>query len=130
MEKKTSEQAFPETWVQFCQQTGRDPNLIPDVSAYDDRDKKHAIAEFKLTHMIRHVNDDKVDHTNSDQWKYEIWWEIEKNDSKPSGLGLSYYHYDDWRTNTICGPRLCFLRVEDLKKASTLWLDLFEDLIL
>jgi len=121
---------FPTKWEEFCKLTKRDPNALPDVSAYDDRDKKHALADFKLTHMIRYVNADKVDHTNSSQVKYEIWWWIVKDDTKPSGLGLSFNFCDYWGTATYCGPRFCFLSTADLKLAVEHWIDLFTDLIL
>ncbi len=130
MAKKATAVAFPETWEDFCAQTGRDPNLLPDVSAYDDRDKNHAVAEFKLTHMIRHVNVEEVDHTNSNQTKYEIWWLIKKDKSRPAGLGLSSDYCDGWSTLTLCGPRLCFLDYDTMRKAADKWIDLFCDLIL
>jgi hypothetical protein len=126
---KKKELVFPKTWEDFCKQTGRDPVKLPDVSAYDERDKKHAVADFKLTHMIRYVNADKVDHTNSSQTKYEIWWWITK-DSSGSGLGLSYSRYANWDTITGCGPRFCFLNYDHMKQAAEDWIDLFKDLIL
>ena len=43
-----------------------------------------------------------VDHSNSDQDKYEPRF-IYK-----SGLGLSFTYYADWATATRCGPRLCY----------------------
>jgi len=48
----------------------------------------------------------KVDHSNSDQDKYEPRF-IYK-----SGLGLSYFVYDIWSTDTYCGPRLCYLNYD------------------
>ncbi len=127
MAKKIKPQPFPETWEQYCEQAGRDPNLIPDVSVYDEKHKRHALADHKLTLMIAHVNGEEVDHTNSDQTKYEIWWRIIKDKSRPSGLGLSYAYYDGWVTATDCGPRLCFLDYNTMKKAADKWLDLFCD---
>lgn len=130
MAKQTKENPIPETWEAFCEKTGRDPLLLPDTTAYDERDKKHAIAAFKLTHMIRHVNVDEVDHTNSDQDKYEIWWKIIKDKNRPTGLGLSCDGYDRWRTFTYCGPRLCFLDYDVMREAADKWIDLFCDYIL
>jgi hypothetical protein len=129
MATKTTAQPFPETWEQFCEQTGRDPLLLPDTSVYDEKDQKHALADFKLTHMIRHVNGEEVDHTNRNQDKYEIWWKIIDDKSRPSGLGLSCNDcfFDNWTTYTRCGPRLCFLDYNTMIKASKLWLDLFID---
>jgi len=127
MAKNVTKQAFPDTWEDFCKQTGRDPNVLPDVSAYDDRDKKHVIAAFKLIPMIRHVNGEEVDHTNSSQDKYEIWWRVVKDKSRPSGLGLSYRFYVFWTTSTICGPRFCFLDYDTMRKAADKWIDLFCD---
>lgn len=123
----TKKTALPETWEEFCQQTGRDPLVLPDTTVYDERDKKHAVADFKLMHMIRHVNGEEVDHTNSGQIKYEIWWQVIKKEVSPSGLGLSFFGYDGWGTGTLCGPRLCFLDVPTLKWAAKAWLSLFED---
>lgn len=129
MAKKTAttKPGIPETWEVFCEQTGRDPNLLPDVSAYDERDKKHATAAFKLVHMIRHVNGEEVDHTNSDQTKYEIWWRVIKDKNRPSGLGLSFGGYDDWAAATLCGPRFCFLDFDTMKEAAEKWINLFCD---
>lgn len=133
MAKKTAtptKPTVPETWEEFCEKTGRDPNLLPDVSAYDEKDKKHPIAAFKLMHMIRYVNGEEVDHTNSDQVKYEIWWWIKKDKSRPSGLGLSSADCAHWATVTGCGPRFCFLDYSTMKEAAEKWIDLFCDMIL
>ena len=130
MATKTTPQPIPETWEQFCEQTGRDPLLLPDTSVYDEADKKNAIAAFKLRHMIRHVNGEEVDHTNSNQYKYEIWWRIIKDKNRPSGLGLSFFDFVIWRTFTRCGPRFCFLDYDTMKEAAEKWIDLFCDMIL
>ncbi len=50
----------------------------------------------------------EVDHSNSDQDKYEPRFIY-----KP-GLGLSYDDFAYWRTDTGCGPRLCYLDYEVL----------------
>lgn len=130
MAKKTSKQAFPKTWEEYCKQTGRDPKIIPDVSVYEDRDKKHAIADFKLTLMIRHINVDEVNYKYSGQTKREIWWDVVQDNSRPSGLGLSFYDCAYWHTTTYCGPRFAYLSVEAVEHAVKHWIDLLNDLIL
>lgn len=125
--KKTK---LPETWEEFCKQTGRDPKILPDVSVYDDRDKKNAIANFKLPLIIRHCNGRQLNYNDSDEIKYEIWWEVIADKDQPSGLGLSYHDCDGWYTLTTCGPRFAYASVEILKHMVKYFKELFEDLYL
>ena len=49
-----------------------------------------------------------VDHSNSSQDKYEPRF------YHKSGLGLRCHGYDRWRTDTRCGPRLCYLSYDKM----------------
>lgn len=73
-------------------------------------DAKHEFACRVIETVIAVLNEGvKVDHSNSDQIKYEPRFYYK------TGCGLSYDDYDDWRTVTFCGPRLCYLSFDKMK---------------
>lgn len=66
-------------------------------------DTKHEFAGRVIETVIEILWDGvKVDHSNSDQVKYEPRFKYR------SGFGLSYDGYVRWDTGTRCGPRLCY----------------------
>lgn len=72
-------------------------------------DAKHETAVRIIETVIAVLNEGvKVDHSNSDQDKYEPRFYYK------AGLGLSYDDYANWNTFTRCGPRLCYLDYEVL----------------
>lgn len=73
-------------------------------------DSKHETAVRIIETVIAVLNEGvKVDHSNSQQTKYEprFYWK--------AGLGLSYCYCDGWSTRTYCGPRLCYLSFDGMK---------------
>jgi hypothetical protein len=93
---------LPTSWEEFCEQTGRNPLLLPDTSVYEENKKAQAIANFKLNLLIPYCNKKQL--TVGDR-HYEIWWDMEQDATRPSGVGLRYHGYDLWYTITYCGPR-------------------------
>jgi len=130
METSITKQPLPETWEQFCEQTGRDPNALPDTYAYDEKYKLQALANFKLPLIIAHCNGAPIEPGNSDQRKYEIWWEYIVNTNRPSGFGLSYGGCVIWFTLTDCGPAFSFLEIPVLRHVAHHFVELFNDLYL
>ena len=70
----------------------------------------HILAYGKLVVVIEAANNIdndgeewKLDFSNWDQIKYEIWWEFDKSSS-----GFRYIGCDDWLANSSVGSRLCF----------------------
>lgn len=129
--KKAPALKTPETWEEFCQQTGRDPLALPDTSMYEDKDKAQAIANFKLNLLLPYCCKERPDYTDRSKTKYEIWWEVIKDESRPSGLGLRYdgYGCDYWATDTNVGPRFGFANLKDLKHMATHFIELYIDLL-
>ncbi|HXR85046.1 MAG TPA: hypothetical protein VN722_12090 [Hanamia sp.] len=71
------------------------------VSANDTKDEiAYKILKFGINVLNEGV---KVDHSNSNQVKYEPRF------YHKSGFGLSYGAYAYWATITNVGPRLCYL---------------------
>jgi len=102
----TKKNKLPETWEEYCEQTGRDPLLLPDVSVYEEEDKEQAIANFKLNLLIPYCNGKKL---SINEPHYEIWWDLVEDDTRPTGLGLRCNYFDYWLTGTFCGPRFAYV---------------------
>lgn len=78
-------------------------------------DAKHEFAARVIETVIAVLNEGvKVDHSNSDQVKYEPRFYYE------AGRGLSYFIYHYWNTVTCCCPRLCYLSYDKLKHGITI----------
>lgn len=122
----TEKKVLPKTWEEFCKITNRDPKELPA-----DAISKRSIADFKLSTIILWCNKGILpDYTNYDQTKYEPWWELTKDESKPSGFGLSYGDCDCWGTHTSVGPRFAFLDSDDLRHVTKYFIADYEDLLL
>src|ERR1035437_6938838 len=66
------------TWEEICKHIGRDPNKLPDVSMYDEKHRKHAIADFKLTICAEVRNGGWVpDYSNNNQQKWYNWFKFD-----------------------------------------------------
>jgi len=127
--KKNTEEKIklPESWEEFCQQTNRNPNALSDVSMYEEKHKRHAIADFKLTLVIEHCNGGPLDYKDGST-KYEPWFQIISDPAKPSGLGLRFNGYDGWNANTICGPRFAFKTIKILLHVVKFFIEEYCDL--
>lgn len=79
-------------------------NLSPDTQAYEI---------LKLI-VSAYNNNEKADYTNSDQTKYEPWF-----DYASSAGGFVYDGCVYWDTDSFVGSRLCYLNREDLKEATS-----------
>jgi len=62
--------------------------------------------------------------------KYALWPDIVKDDSKPSGFGLSYFVYGHSYSYTFCGSRLTFRSRSRAKFVFDNYLELIESVYL
>ena len=95
------------SWEDVCKILIRDPNNLPDVSAYDEEDKAAAIASFKLW-MISKASWGKVkiDYDNYNQRKYYGWFDMRSAAGSGSGFSFGVYLYVDGYS--AVGARLSF----------------------
>ena len=88
---------------------GLDIFKTPDFSNYTANMREHLVHEWRCLVCIAAVNGDFVpDWKNPDQIRYMILSWVVRDDSKPSGFGLSYYDFDNSYTCTFVGARLVF----------------------
>jgi hypothetical protein len=79
--------------------------VIPDFSLFPVEEQEAMKAHAKLIIIAKAINGDWVpDWTNLGEYKYYPWFEM----GSSSGVGFSYYGYDDWNSSSIVGSRLCF----------------------
>lgn len=92
-------------------------NVI-DTSKYPaaHREALQAVADLFIMHEA--YNDRQIaDYNDYDQKKYIIIWDLDKDDNNPSGFRFYDSGYVRTNTDTIGGPRLCFLNESDIQHA-------------
>ena len=110
-----------------CKALGIDTNALPDVSALPEKDQQPVIAQYKLTKVAEALNEGwQPDWSNHRQWKYYPWLDVVKDESKPSGFGLSSYVCGYTIASTYVGSRLVFATSDVAKHAFTHFKDLYE----
>lgn len=73
----------------ICKILHIDPDLEPDVSAYDEKDRAAAVSMFRLWNANKAAwNGEVIDFNNFDQKKYEVLCYL--HDEADSGLGFAY----------------------------------------
>lgn len=111
------------SWEDICKILDRDPNLLPDTSAYDEDDKAAAIAEFKIWMISKSAwkSEGKViDWNDWDQEKWQPWFDL-------SGSGFSFGDYYYGIDYSVVGSRRVFPSREISKYlCETVFIDLFK----
>lgn len=81
------------SYEDICRILNIDPDLEPDVSAYDEEDKEAAISMFKLWKANKAAWNGEAIDFNKYQSQYEIYCDL--SDEADSGFGFAYYgnHY-------------------------------------
>ena len=116
------------TYEDACKAQEVDATALPDVSMLPAKHQKSIIAHYKLIIVVAAFNGCWTpDWSNTRQWKYEPWFRVVPDSSKPSGFGLSSNDYDNWNANSIVGSRLCFETSEQAEYAGTQFKELYED---
>jgi hypothetical protein len=95
-------------WEKICKYINRDPNQLPDLYECDEIDKRHVIADFKLTICARVRNKEWVpDFSNSNQQRWYNWF-IYDAVRGCFVFDVAHMIYGTTRTSTGVGVRLCF----------------------
>lgn len=91
-----------------CAILGRKPLTLADFSALPEADQQPFFSLHKITTAIEAINEGHVfDWNNWEERKYYAWWDMETYSDAPAGSGFSVVVYDDARTDTSVGSRLC-----------------------
>lgn len=105
--------------------------VIPNFATMPEKHQKALVAHTKLIIIVEAVNEGWTpDWSNTDERKFELWPDIEKDETKPSGFGLSCFAYDGWCTTTHVGSRLCFKSREVAQYTFETFKELYEDYML
>lgn len=107
---------------------GRDVNALPDFSMLPEKHQKPLLDHVKLVTVIEALNEEwKPDYSKgNNQRKYEIWFDVIEDKSKPSGFGLSLRGVDHWCSHSTVGSRLCFVSIPVAEHAFKYFRELFE----
>lgn len=113
-----------------CKHLGLNPNDLPVVDMLPEKDRKSIIAFYKLTIIIRALNEGwEPDWSNWDEWKYYNWFYVEKGeDQRSSGFRCNAAVYASAGTGT--GSRLCFKNTELAKYAAEQFKELYREYLL
>ncbi len=119
------------TYEDACKALNLSPAALPDVSMLPVKHQQAIIAHCKLVIIAEALNEGwQPNWSDTDQYKYWPWFDVEEDDKKPSGFGLSFYVCVDWITITAVGSRLCFKSRELAKYAGEQFSDLYEEYFL
>ena len=120
-----------ESFEQACEALGYD-KTIPNFDQAPERHRKALSAHYQLVIITEAINDDKdfPNWLDTDQRKWELFPDIVKDESKSSGLGLSYHDFAYWFSYTSVGSRLCFKSREAAKHCFDTFQNLWEDYFL
>jgi hypothetical protein len=118
------------TFEEACKQLGYDETL-PSFATAPEKHSKALVAHYKLIIIAEAINDGwQPNWEDTDEYKYQLWPDIEKDETKPSGFGLSYDGCDYWSTSTTVGSRLCFQNREAAKYCFETFKELWEQYML
>ena len=110
-----------------CNHLGINPNHLPCVDTLPEKDRKSIIAYYKLTIIIRALNEGwEPDFSNYNEYKYYNWFYIEANkDGRSSGFRYCDTYYAC--TNAGLGSRLCCGNSADAEYIGKQFEDLYND---
>jgi hypothetical protein len=92
------------TFEDACKVLGLDPKQLPVVDLLPEKDRKSIIAYYKLTVIIRALNEGWEPNWNDwDEYKYFNWFYLDS-----AGFGCAFSAYAATYTATTIGSRLCF----------------------
>lgn len=87
-----------------CKALGLNPESLPVVANLPEKDRKSIIAYYKLTIIIRALNEGWLpDWTDSNEYKYFNWFYIDSAGFAYAGMYSAVTY-----TSTNIGSRLCF----------------------
>jgi hypothetical protein len=112
------------TFEDACKVFNLDPTtIIPDFSLFPESDRQAMIDHAKLVIIAKAINGDWIPDWNNGKWdKYYPWFVM----GSSSGVGFSYFGYDDWDATSFVGSRLCFESGEKARYAGTQFKELYK----
>lgn len=110
-----------------CKHLRLNPNDLPVVDMLPEKDRKSIIAFYKLTIIIRALNEGwEPNWSNWDEWKYYNWFYVEEGEDQRS----SDFRYNDTNctsARTVVGSRLCCGTFDDAEYIGKQFEDLYND---
>jgi hypothetical protein len=121
------------TYEKVCKDQGKDPKKLPDYPESSPAEVKYHLSGFRLARVLVSINKDE----KGKEWKPKptdlkriLVFYIVKDDSKPSGFGLSLVGVAGDYSNTGVAARLTFRDVPRAEFAFKHYQEDFENLIL
>ena len=116
------------TFEDACKATGRNPEMLPDVSMLPEADRQYIIDKYKLIVIAEALNNGwKADFTDHNQVKYWPWFYQEEGSGSASGFSYGYvFAY----SSTYVGARLCFKSRELAEYAGKQFIDLYRSVMI
>ena len=113
------------TFEDACQVLNLDPTHLPIVDLLTEKDRKSIIAYYKLTIIIRALNEGwEPNWKDSNEFKYYNYLFVRSG----SCFVYSYTYFTN--SDTFLGSRLCFKSSELAKYALSQFNNLYEDYLL
>lgn len=110
-----------------CKHLRLNPNDLPVVDMLPEKDRKSIIAFYKLTIIIRALNEGwEPDWSNWDEWKYYNWFYVEKGEDQSSS-GFCYFGMYCASAVTYSGSWLCCGTSDDAEYIGKKFEDLYND---
>lgn len=110
-----------------CKHLGLNPNDLPVVYMLPEKDRKSIIAFYKLTIIIRALNEGwEPDWSNWDEWKYYNWFYVEEGEDQRSS-GFRCDGTSCACTSSRAGSRLCCGTPDDAEYIGKQFEDLCND---
>ena len=113
-----------------CKHLGINPNDLPAVDMLPEKDRKSITAFYKLTVIIRALNEGwEPDWSNWNEYKYYNWFYVEKGEDQRSS-GFRYCGTGYASAGTNAGSRLCFKNEELAEYAAKQFKELYREYLL
>ena len=120
--KISCEKAFEKA----CNELGLNPKDLPIVDSLPEKDQKSIIAYYKLTIIIRALNEGwEADFSNHNQWKYWVYVWVDS-----AGFVCANAATAATDANAAFGSRLCFKDRETAQFAIDNFMPLYEEYLL
>jgi hypothetical protein len=108
MDKKVSIIQKVKTFEDACEVLGLEPEQLPLVDNLPEKDRQSIIAYYKLTIIIRALNEEwEPDWIKGDELKYWNWFYVEHSGASAVLACMHTYHSFSFAF-THAGSRLCF----------------------
>lgn len=90
-----------------CEKLGR-PATLPIVDGLPEKHAYYMVNHYMLITILEARNNGwEPDWSDSSQWKYFPWPEVEATEERPAGFGFSFSGYGNAYSRADVGSRLC-----------------------